>query len=81
MVASLVVPLTQLSTGEEGRVAYLSSDSQSRLHKLMAFGISPGMTVKLHQHYPAIVLQCEHTQIAMEEEIARDILVWRGGKG
>ena len=77
VVESLVVPVTKLSPGEEGRVAYLSSKSQSRLHKLMAFGISPGMNVKVHQHYPTIVLECEHTQLAMEAEIAGDIQVWR----
>ena len=78
-VESLVVPLTSLKTGEEGKVAYLSSASPSRLHKLMAFGIAPGMRVKVHQHYPTMVVQCEHTQLAMEEEIARDIHVWREG--
>jgi hypothetical protein len=26
-----------------------------------------------------MVVQCEHTQLAMEEEIARDIHVWREG--
>jgi DtxR family Mn-dependent transcriptional regulator len=80
VVESLVVPVTQLSPGEEGRVAYLSSKSQSRLHKLMAFGIAPGMNIKVHQHYPTIVLECEHTQLAMEAEIAGDIQVWRSGK-
>ena len=77
VVESLVVPITQLKPGEEGRVAYLSSTSQSRLHKLMAFGISPGMTVRVHQHYPTVVMECEHTQLAMEADIARDIQVWR----
>jgi len=77
VVQSLVVPVTRLSPGEEGRVAYLSSKSQSRLHKLMAFGISPGMNIKVHQHYPTVVLECEHTQLAMEADIARDIQVWR----
>jgi DtxR family Mn-dependent transcriptional regulator len=76
-VESLVVPLTRLAAGEEGKVAYLSSASPSRLHKLMAFGIAPGMRVRVHQHYPTMVIQCEHTQLAMEEEIARDIHVWR----
>ena len=78
-VESLVVPLTRLAAGEEGKVAYLSSASPSRLHKLMAFGIAPGMRVRVHQHYPTMVVQCEHTQLAMEEEIARDIHVWREG--
>jgi DtxR family Mn-dependent transcriptional regulator len=82
-VESLVVPLTRLATGEEGKVAYLSSVSPARLHKLMAFGIAPGMKIKVHQHYPTMVVQVEHTQLAMEEEIARDIHVWReaGGRG
>jgi DtxR family Mn-dependent transcriptional regulator len=79
-VESLVVPLTRLAAGEEGRVAYLSSASPARLHKLMAFGIAPGMKVRVHQHYPTMVVQCEHTQLAMEEEIARDIHVWREAK-
>jgi DtxR family transcriptional regulator, Mn-dependent transcriptional regulator len=79
-VESLVVPLTRLAAGEEGKVAYLSSASPSRLHKLMAFGIAPGMRVRVHQHYPTMVIQCEHTQLAMEEEIARDIHVWRENK-
>jgi DtxR family Mn-dependent transcriptional regulator len=77
VVESLVVPVTTLSPGEEGRVAYLSSKSQSRLHKLMAFGIAPGMNIKVHQHYPTMVIECEHTQLAMEADIARDIQVWR----
>jgi len=79
-IRSLVVPLTKLAPGERGRVAYLSATEPARLHKLMAFGIAPGMTVRVHQHYPTIVLECEHTQIAMEEEIARDIHVWREGR-
>ena len=78
---SLVLPLTRLAAGEEGKVAYLSSASPSRLHKLMAFGIAPGMRVRVHQHYPTMVVQCEHTQLAMEEEIARDIHVWRESGG
>lgn len=80
VVESLVVPLTQLNPGEEGRVAYLSSTSQSRLHKLMAFGIAPGMIVRVHQHYPTVVMECEHTQLAMEADIARDIQVWRSDR-
>jgi DtxR family Mn-dependent transcriptional regulator len=80
-VQSLVVPLTKLAAGERGRVAYLSSAEPARLHKLMAFGIAPGMQVRVHQHYPTMVIECEHTQLALEEEIARDIHVWREGKG
>lgn len=80
VVESLVVPITKLAPGEQGRVAYLSSTSPSRLHKLMAFGIAPGMMVRVHQHYPTTVVECERTQLAMEEAIARDIHVWREGK-
>jgi len=41
------------------------------------FRIAPGMKVRVHQHYPTTVVECERTQLAMEEEIARDIHVWR----
>jgi creatinine amidohydrolase len=46
----------------------------------MAFGIAPGMRVKVHQHYPTLVIQCEHTQLAMEE-IAGHSRLARAGRG
>jgi DtxR family Mn-dependent transcriptional regulator len=77
-VKSLVIPLTELEAGETGRVAYISTTHHPRLHKLLSFGVAPGVWVKTHQKYPAIIIQCDNTELALEEEIARDIYVWRG---
>jgi DtxR family Mn-dependent transcriptional regulator len=74
-VKPLVFPLTSLTVGGSGRVAYINTRNFPRLQKLSAFGISPGVTIKLFQKSPSVVLQCEETQVALEEEIARDIYV------
>jgi DtxR family transcriptional regulator, Mn-dependent transcriptional regulator len=74
-VKPLVLPLTALDVGGTGRIAYINTRNFPRLQKLSAFGISPGVTIKLFQKSPSVVLQCEETQVALEPEIARDIYV------
>lgn len=74
-VKPVVFPLTALNVGDTGRIAYINSRNFPRLQKLSSFGISPGVTVRLFQRSPSVVLQCEETQVALEEEIARDIYV------
>jgi DtxR family Mn-dependent transcriptional regulator len=74
-VKPLVLPLTALEVGGVGRIAYISARNFPRLQKLSAFGISPGVTIRLFQKSPSVVVQCEETQIALESEIARDIYV------
>jgi hypothetical protein len=34
------------------------------------------MSVKLIQKWPAYVVQCEETEIALEPEVAQNIYVW-----
>lgn len=75
---SLILSLDKVEIGEWVRVAYLLSHNHPRLHKLMSFGVSPGVRIKMHQKYPVYVIQIEETQIALEEEIVRDIFVRRG---
>ena len=81
VVDNVVVPLTRLEAGSTARVAYISTTSHSRLHKLLSFGIGPGMTLTIHQKSPSYVIACEHTELAMEEDVARDIHVWRDSHG
>jgi DtxR family Mn-dependent transcriptional regulator len=47
------------------------------MHKLSHFGIIPGAKVSVHQRYPSFVIVCGSNQIALEEEIAREIYVWQ----
>ncbi|MDD5543205.1 MAG: metal-dependent transcriptional regulator [Acidobacteriia bacterium] len=76
-VTAVVFPLTALSLGASGRIAYINTRNFPRIQKLSAFGVTPGVTVRLFQKSPSYVLQCEETQIALEEEIAREIFVRR----
>jgi DtxR family Mn-dependent transcriptional regulator len=73
----IVVSCDQLRVGESARVAYFSTREHSRLLKLSALGISPGITVKLIQKWPAYVVQCEETEIALESDVAKNIYVWQ----
>jgi DtxR family Mn-dependent transcriptional regulator len=76
-VSSVVRPLADAQVGEEVKVAYVNTRSNSRMHKLSHFGIIPGARVSVHQRYPSFVIVCGSNQIALEEEIAREIYVWQ----
>ncbi|MFH1542521.1 MAG: metal-dependent transcriptional regulator [bacterium] len=76
-VESLIVPLNKVEMGEWVTVAYVLAHNHPRLHKLMSFGITPGVRVKMHQKSPTFVIQVEETQIALEEDIVKDIFVRR----
>jgi len=78
-VDAAIVNLCDLSPGEEGRIAYIRPKSHNRLHRLTAFGIVPGVTVKLHQTYPAFCIKFEETELAIDPDVAEDIFVSKVG--
>jgi DtxR family Mn-dependent transcriptional regulator len=53
----IVVSCDQLRVGESARIAYFSAREHSRLLKLSALGISPGVSMRLIQKWPAYVVQ------------------------
>ena len=65
-----------MNIGQETRVAYISAPHFPRIQKLSSLGISPGATIRVRQRFPAFVIECDETQIALDREIARDIYVW-----
>ena len=77
----IVVSSNLLNVGESGRVAYLAAREHSRLLRLTNLGIAPGVQLRLLQKWPSFVLQCEETEIALEEGVAKDIYVWRTPRG
>lgn len=79
-VSSAVVSIDEVKIGEEVKVAYINTRSNSRMHKLSHFGIVPGKYVSVHQRYPSFVIKCRDSQIALEEGIAKEIYVWRKEK-
>ena len=74
---SSVIPLVELEVGQSARVAYINCKSDQQLHKIDSLCIRPGAVVTLHQRYPAYVIECEGSNIAMDEEIVSNICVWR----
>ena len=79
-ISSAVIPVSEVEIGEEVKVAYINTRSNSRMHKLSHFGIVPGTFISVHQRYPSFVVKCGNSQIALEEEIAKEIYVWQKGK-
>ncbi len=71
----LVSPLSRLSQGQKGKVAYIYAPESSKLQKLMAMGLLPGAPINLIQSFPSYVFQIRQTQFAVDKEIADAIYV------
>ena len=74
---SSVVPLVELEVGQSARVAYINCKNDQQLHKIDSLCIRPGAIATLHQRYPTYVVECEGSNIAMDEQIASSICVWK----
>ena len=46
-----------------------------RLSHFQAFGLVPGHLVRVLQHSPVTVVQIEHTELALERDLAREIQI------
>ena len=68
-------PLSTLRSGESGIIVCIASTAPERLVKLSSLGVMPGVRVTLVQRIPAVVLQIAETSIALDAEVADDILV------
>jgi DtxR family Mn-dependent transcriptional regulator len=81
LVDRVVVSLNRLDSGETACIAYINTKKHTRLHKLVAFGLCPGIQIRVHQKSPSLVIQYDETQLALEPEVAADIFVWRSLEG
>ena len=69
--------MSKLRPGESGMIVRIASTSPERLVKLSSLGVMPGVRVTLIQRNPAVVVQIAETSIALDGEVADDILVER----
>lgn len=74
---SSVISLAELKVGQSAKVAYINSKSDQQLHKMDNLCLRPGVVVTLHQKYPAYVVECEGSNIAMDEEIVANVRLWQ----
>lgn len=74
-VKPFVQPLTTLQPGREGRIVFITPKHHARLDKLSSLGIVPGSIVRVRQKKPSFVLEIGETEIALDEDIAKEIYV------
>ncbi len=77
-VARVVCPLKDLDVNDRGTIAYLATNDEGRLHKLMALGALPGLQVRMIQRFPSYVFQVGQSQFAVDKEMADGIYVRLG---
>lgn len=76
-VSSIVVSLNKLKPSEKGKITYIKPGSHSNLHQLLSLGVHPGVVLTVHRTSPAFCIKFENTEIALDEEIAKNIFVWK----
>ncbi|HET6494578.1 MAG TPA: metal-dependent transcriptional regulator [Thermoleophilia bacterium] len=71
----IVSALCDLSPGQGGIIAYIHGRQPAMMQRMLAMGAVPGTPVTLVQRFPSYVFQMGQRQVAVDQEIARDIYV------
>ncbi len=74
-IGPVVMPLTELRSGDKAKISYIVTKYHGRLDRLSSMGLLPGVQISLHQRQPTYVITIGETQIALDSAIARDIYV------
>jgi len=77
VVDSSVVSLGELAPGESGKITYIKPGNHSSFHQLISFGLHPGVVVTVHRKNPAFCIKFENTELAIDENVAANIYVWK----
>jgi len=70
-------PIVRCKSGSKVQVVRLLLTGGDHLRKITSFGILPGINIEVLQTYPVYVLKAGCTQIALDYEIAKNIIVAR----
>jgi len=73
-----VVALTELKAGEQGEIAYLSTDDEKKMQKLMSMGVLPGSELLVTRTFPTFIFKVGHSEFAVDSELAREIFIRKG---
>lgn len=76
-VEPLIVPLGRLAVGEGATVAFIHSARRAYLQRLGTLGVVPGRSLHVRQTKPALVIRLGETELALDHEAGREILVRR----
>ena len=72
-----IQPITKLKGGDRATVLCMGGQNPQRHNTLAVFGLVPGSEVVLLQQRPSCVVRVGETDLALDAEIAREILVQR----
>lgn len=70
-----VVPLTEFKSGQEGEIAYIQTDDNKKMQKLMAMGVLPGNRILLVQVFPSYIFRVGFSEFAIDSNLAKEIFV------
>jgi DtxR family Mn-dependent transcriptional regulator len=76
-VKSVIVPASELRSGEEGRIIYIASPDHGRVDRLTNMGLFPGVLIRVHQTYPARIILYQETTLGLDDSVAGEIYVKR----
>lgn len=75
IISSRGISLASLRPGTRGRIARVARDLTGRAERLAVLGVTAGATIRVLQTFPGIVFECDQTEMAVEREVARAILI------
>jgi len=70
-----VVAASELEPGDRARLVCMGLSTGTRERSLTSFGLVPGAEVEIVQQRPACVIRIDETELALDREIANEILV------
>ncbi|HBC89162.1 MAG TPA: hypothetical protein DCZ94_19660 [Lentisphaeria bacterium] len=76
----LVSPLSALSQGQGGKIAYIHTRDKAEMQKMMSIGVVPGMKIKMLQNFPSFLFKLGNSQFAVDESMAKEIFVRIGSE-
>ncbi len=67
--------VTRLEAGDRARLVRLGGSGTARHNHLAAYGLVPGCEISLLQRSPAFVIRVDQTELALDAEIAEELIV------
>lgn len=68
-------PLSELAVGAQARLLSFDGLNDKDLQRLMAYGLVPGVRLKVLQRVPAYILKVHETELAVEGALTKAIYV------
>lgn len=71
------IRLSRWLANEKASISTIDETSSEIIRKLVALGLVPGQEVEIIRKIPIYILKIGHTQVAVDEELIRNVYVIR----